>query len=511
MTEDSIMFKKFRKNLLKNGHMPDILDTIANLSNDEVFTSPELANKVLDLLPAEIWQNKDYKWLDPATKTGVFLREVARRLMVGLRSEFPNEEERRQHIFKNMLYGIAITDLTALMSRRSLYTSKSANGKKSIAKFDNEAGNISYDNRPHTYKNGTCIYCGNKQGGELDRDATRERHAYSFIHLTPEEVKNMHFDVIVGNPPYQLNDGGGVGSSAMPIYQYFIEQAKRLNPRYMAFIVPSRWFAGGKGLDEFRAKMLNDAHISRIVDYPNAKDCFPGVEIKGGVNYFIWDREHIGDCEIVTVNGDTQSSAMRRPLNEYSVLVRWNEAVSILRKVSSRNEAPMSDIVSARKPFNFSSNFTGFDQINNPDKVKIYALGGKTGYIQRSRITINRHMIDGHKVFIAKAGSINGTYPNNVIGSITVAQPPSVCTETFLAIGPFDSPEEAENCKDYVRTRFVRFLLLLKTPTQNMSKGCFDFVPRLPMDVNWTDEKLYARYGITEKEQEFISSLVKEM
>ncbi len=293
--------------LIKGGHVPDILDCIANLSSDEVFTPPDLVDKMLDLFPEEIWRDSSLKWLDPACKTGIFLRQIAKRLMVGLRDEFSDEEERREHIFHNMLYGIALTDLTALMSRRSLYTSKNANGEKSIAKFETANGNISYDNRAHTYKNGTCIYCGNKEGSELDRDESRERHAYNFIHLTPEEVKNMKFDVIVGNPPYQLSDGGGTGSSAMPIYQYFVRQAKKLSTRYVAFIIPARWFVGGKGLDDFREEMLNDNRIKELYDYPDASDCFPGVSVEGGVLYFIRDEQYHGNCKITTIVRDEQS------------------------------------------------------------------------------------------------------------------------------------------------------------------------------------------------------------
>lgn len=497
--------------LIKGGHVPDILDCIANLSSDEVFTPPDLVDKILDLFPEELWRNSSLKWLDPACKTGIFLRQIAKRLMVGLRDEFPDEEERREYIFHNMLYGIALTDLTALMSRRSLYTSKNANGKKSIAKFETENGNISYDNRAHTYKNGTCIYCGNKEGSELDRDESRERHAYNFIHLTPEEVKNMKFDVIVGNPPYQLSDGGGTGSSAMPIYQHFVRQARRLMPKYMAFIIPSRWFAGGKGLDSFRYEMLHDTHIKKIVDYPDASDCFPGVEIKGGVNYFIWQKDYYGDCEVVTIQGDNELSRMKRKLDEWDTFIRWNQAVPILRKIASRNEHTLEDRISSRRPFNFNSNFSEYDQINNPDKVKLYLLGGKTGYIQRSLVRTNLDLIDANKVFLAKAGSINGTYPNNVIGTIFAVDAPSVCTETFLVAGPFRSREESDNFVAYMRTRVARFLLLLKTPTQNMSKTCFSFIPDLPLNKEWTDAELFERYGITPDEQEFIKSLVREM
>jgi site-specific DNA-methyltransferase (adenine-specific) len=497
--------------LVNAGRMPDILDCIANLSSDEVFTPPELVDKMLDLFPKEVWRNPNLKWIDPACKTGIFLRQIARRLMEGLMKEIPDEEARRRHIFQNMLYGIALTDLTALMSRRSVYTSKNANGEKSIGHFDSVNGNISYDNRPHTYKNGYCIYCGNKQGGILDRDETKERHAYNFIHLTEEEAKNMKFDIIVGNPPYQLSDGGGVGSSAMPIYQHFIRQAKKMNPRYMSFIVPSRWFAGGKGLDDFRDEMLHDRHMQAIVDYPDANDCFPGVEIKGGVNYFVWNRDYDGDCDITTMIGNEISSRSKRSLSEYDVFVRWNEAIPILRKIRNFNEQTLDTKISARRPFDFNSNFEDFDNINNPDKVKIYALAGKSGYIRRERVQQNKESIDTIKVLTGKAGSINGTYPNKVIGTTFVVEPPSVCTETFLIAGQFKTLDEANNYCRYLLTRFVRFLVLLKTPTQNLSKGCFSFVPDLPMNEVWTDEKLYKKYGITPEEQKFIESLVKEI
>lgn len=497
------------QNLINQRHTPDILDCIANLSNDEVFTPPELANKVLDLLPEEVWHDKNLKWLDPACKTGIFLRQITLRLMEGLRDEFPNEEERRHHIFQNMLYGIAITNLTALMSRRSLYTSKDAGGDKSIAGFTNENGNISYDNRPHTYKNGSCIFCGNAEKSELDRDETLERHAYNFIHLTSEEAQNMKFDVIVGNPPYQLNSGGH-GAQATPIYHLFVEQAKRLKPRYMAFIIPSRWFAGGMGLNRFRETMLHDRHISKIVDYPNASDCFPGVEIKGGVNYFIWDSEYNGDCNLSTIVGDEQVSNMNRRLDEYDTFIRWNEAIPILKKVQLRHEETLGSIMSGLDPFRLPTNFSNFDSIDNPDKIKIYA-NKKTGFIKSTLVGKGTEYINVYKVLLAKAAEGGGTFPNQIIGKPIIALPPSCCTMTYFIAGVFNSEKMAQNLAKYLRTRFVRFLVSLRKNTQDLNREKFSFVPLLDMHQEWTDEMLYERYGLESKEIEFIKKMIKEM
>ena len=495
--------------IIKGGHVPDILDCIANLSSDEVFTPPDLVDKMLDLFPEEVWHDKNLKWLDPACKTGVFLRQIAKRLMEGLCDEFPDKAERREHIFKNMLYGVAITDLTALMSRRSLYTSKNAGGDKSIAKFDNENGNIFYDNRPHTYRNGACIYCGNKEGGELDRGGDKERHAYNFIHLTEEEIKNMKFDVIVGNPPYQLSDGGN-GASAAPIYHLFIQQAKRLNPRYMAFIVPSRWFAGGKGLDDFRDEMLHDRHIKAIYDYPDANDCFPGVEIKGGVNYFIWDKKHDGPCEITTIVNNEELPSATRYLDEYDTFIRWNAAIPILRKVQDRHEETLDKKVSSRKPFGLATNFENFDGIDNSDKYKIYA-NQKTGYVLKTQISKGHELIDKFKVLMPKATQGSGVYPNAILSGPTIAGPSSVCTETYIVVNVFNSEEEANNFASYVKTRFFRFLVSLKKVTQDSTAKVYAFVPDLSMDRVWTDEKLYERYEITDDERQFIESMIKEM
>lgn len=318
----------------------------------------------------------------------------------------------------------------------------------------------------------------------------------------------MKFDIIVGNPPYTLNDGGGTGSSAMPIYQHFVRQAKTLNPRYVAFIIPSRWFAGGKGLDEFRSEMLADKHLKHLVDYPNADDCFPGVSVEGGVNYFIWDREYDGPCEITTIIANEEVSTMTRPLDEYDTFIRWNEAVPILRKVQERHEVTLGEKVSNRNPFSLSGK-TALDNINNPDKVKIYA-NKQVGYIERTQIARNTELIDKYKVLISKAHGV-GAFPDSVISRPIVAEPPSACTETYLVVGSFNNLAEAENLAKYAKTRFFRFLLALRKMTQNITAKSYSFIPDLDMKQEWTDEKLYERYEITPTEQKFIESLVREM
>lgn len=507
------------KNLLNLSHYykdrrnPDILDCIANLSSDEVFTPPELADKMLSLLPEDVWSNPNLKWLDPACKTGVFLRQIAIRLMVGLKDAIPDEAERREHIFKKMLYGMPITRLTALMSRRSVYYAKNAMSDKSVVKFNDNEGNIIFVPMEHHFKMGKCTFCGLSQSekvlGSRDGMGELENHAYQFIHLREETLKTMKFDVIVGNPPYQLETSGH-GAQAAPIYHLFIEQAKKLHPRYIAMIVPSRWFAGGMGLNTFRFEMLNDNRMKELVDYPNASDCFPGVEIKGGVCYFIWDSQYHGDCRIRTISGDEEFEPMVRPLNEYETFIRYNQAIPILRKVQQKGENTVEKNMTGLNPFGLPTNYDGFDNIKNPDKVKIYA-NKKSGYIERTKIGKGRELINKTKVFLAKAAEGGGEFPNRVIGQPIISLEPSVCTMTYFVAGAFDDSTEAKNYVSYIKTRFFRFLVSLKKNTQDLNRDRFTFVPDLPMDHKWTDEELYKRYDLSEEEIGFVEKMIKEM
>jgi site-specific DNA-methyltransferase (adenine-specific) len=337
-------------NFTLRGRNPDVLTCIANLSNDEVFTPPEFANRMLDTLAeawaannggANIWADKTVKFLDPCTKSGVFLREITSRLNKGLENEIPQMEKRVNHILTKQVFGIGITQITSLLARRSVYCSKHATGKHSIAKsFTGDDGNIWFKRLKHTWDGDKCQYCGAGKS-VFDRAAGLETHAYAFIHSDNIKTRlaeifggNMQFDVIIGNPPYQMDDGGH-GASAAPIYHLFVEQAKKLEPRYLSLVIPARWFAGGKGLDDFRENMLTDNRTRVVHDYLLVGEAFPGVAIQGGILYFLWDREHPGDCEVLThYEGKVMSSAARPMLEPGSdVFIRINEAVPILKKI----------------------------------------------------------------------------------------------------------------------------------------------------------------------------------
>lgn len=346
------------------GRNPDVLTCIANLSNDEVFTPPEFANRMLDTLAegwamrnsgANIWADSTVTFLDPCAKSGVFLREITTRLIVGLAKEIPDLQTRVDHILTRQIFGMGITSLTSLLTRRSLYCSKHANGEFSVAKkFSTEDGNIWFERTEHSWKHGKCIFCGASEK-TLGRGNDRESHAYAFIHTNEIKARtgelfgaDMQFDVIIGNPPYQLDDGG-FGTSAAPIYQKFVEQALALEPRYAVFVTPSRWMTGGKGLDSFRDRMLRDGHLRVIIDYPKLYEAFPGVKIRGGISYFLWDRENEGPCAVQTIwDGQPTGPMVMRRLDTYDVLVRRNEAISILEKVNAVSEPTLDARISSR-------------------------------------------------------------------------------------------------------------------------------------------------------------------
>lgn len=522
------------------GRNPDVLTCIANLSNDEVFTPPELANRILDRVAeawsashngANLWADKTVKFLDPFTKSGVFLREITSRLTDGLAQEIPDLQKRVSHILTEQVFGIGITRLTSLLARRSVYCSKHADGSHSIAKgFGNEAGNIWFERTEHTWINGKCTYCGASKAA-LDRGSDLETHAYAFIHTKDIKTRmtelfgaTMQFDVIIGNPPYQLNDGG-FGTSAAPIYQMFVEQAKTLEPRYLSMIIPSRWFAGGKGLDEFRESMLTDTRLRSIDDFLSASDVFPGVGLKGGVCYFLWDRDHPGLCNVSTHFKDWPVSKAMRPLMEQGadVFIRFNDGLSILKKVVAvetgqaesltvPNEKRFDALVSSRKPFSLETTFKG-RKIKRSDDVLIYQNGG-TGYVAREDVPAGKDLIDKWKIYIGRAAPGTGnrdTYPHRILSTPFVGVPGSICSETYLCIGPFETQVEAKSALSYLTCRLTRLLILLHKPSQDTTRKVYTFVPTQTWDRKWTDSDLYAKYGISQSEIDFIEKVVRPM
>lgn len=498
--------------LFENVYNPDVLSCLASLSSDEVFTPPSIANAMLDMLPQEIFSNPDTRILDPACKSGVFLREAAKRFDKGLEKQIPDREQRFDHIFKKQLFGIAITELTSLISRRSVYCSAYPNSKYSVARFDDAHadGNIRFKRIEHLWKDGKCSWCGAAQA-QYDRSEDNETHAYEFIHCDPEELYGMKFDVIISNPPYQLSDGGN-GASAKPIYQLFVNAAKKLNPKYITMIIPSRWFAGGKGLDDFRQEMLEDKRISNIVDYVNAKDCFPGVSLGGGVCYFLWTRDNKGECKFTNIH-DGKSSTELRNLSEYPIFVRYNEAVSIIHKVQAHNEPTVSCVIGSRNPFGLSSSARGGEK-----KTETYCLlysSGGIGYIDQRTITQGNDIVGKYKVMISKVTSEHAGEPDKdgmftVVSTTKVLKPFEVCTDSYLIAYTCDNENEAKNFAEYICTRFFRFLLLQAVSSINLSKEKFQFIPMQDFSIAYNDNILFKKYGFSDSETEFIKSMIKE-
>ncbi len=536
------------------GHNPDVLNTIANLSNDEVFTPPELANEMLDMLEkswaegnngANIWSDHTVTFLDPFTKSGVFLREITARLVKGLEEWMPDLQQRVNHILTKQVFGIGITQLTSLLARRSVYCSKTATGKHSIVKsFDRDWGNIWFERTEHTWvggtdkvitmdengntvlkaTNGRCKYCGASQK-EYERSDALESHAYAFIHTDDIKARmaelfgaNMHFDVVIGNPPYQMSTGGGTATQqARPLYHQFVESAQGLEPRYIAMVTPSRWFVGGMNLNEFREQMLNDSRLRVLVDFPDSRDAFGGVDIAGGVSYFLWERSYDGTCSVTTVKGSESHGPRERKLNEFDVFVRDNDAAQILSRIVTREDfKSLSSIVSAISPFGLSTAFRGDETAEHiSDPIIVRSTVGRQ-FANRNVVLKNVELLDQWKVLLSAtasehAGQAAKDGRKRVFSRIETAEPGVAMTHSYLAIGPLEDSNQCKNLEGYLRTKFTRFLASLGIITQHISKASFAFVPTQDFSRPWVDEDLYKAYGLTPEEVQFIESQIKDM
>ena len=529
-------------NFSLRGRNPDVLTCIANLSNDEVFTPPEFANRMLDTLAeawaannggADLWADKTVKFLDPFTKSGVFLREITSRLTTGLEKEIPNLEKRVNHILTKQVFGIAITHLTSLLARRSLYCSKHAKGEHSIAKgFASDDGNIWFKRTEHTWEGDRCKFCGAARS-VFDRAKDLENHAYAFIHTDNIKARlaevfgeNMQFDVIIGNPPYQMDDGG-FGASAIPIYNKFVEQARALEPRYLTMVIPSRWLFGGRGLDEFRKVMLSDNRIRKLFDYPDSRAVFQSVDVAGGICYFLWDRDNPGDCRVVEFEHGQEPSEAVRPLleNGAAVFIRSNQALPILRKVmavetgsesiSLPDEKRFERQVSSQKPFGLRTFFRGAEKKSSKHDLLVIQSGGRA-WTSRSEVTVGQDLIEKWKVFTSKsssehAGQVDKNGQRRVLSLSGVIPPGSVVTETYILLGAYDTEQEARNCFSYVVTRFFRFLIAVRSSAQDLARSTYSFVPLQEFSKAWTDKMLYKKYGLTNDEVAYIEKLIRPM
>jgi hypothetical protein len=520
------------------GRNPDVLSCIANLSNDEVPTPPEFANRMLDKTAvawaeansgADLWKDSTAKFLDPFSKSGVFLREIVKRLQEGLAEEIPDARARLDHILVNQVYGIAITHLTSLIARRSVYCSKIANGEHSIGSelFTNASGNVWFESLEHSWsEDGSCKFCGASKT-QFDRPAGLETHAYAFIHTDNinaliEELfgEEMQFDVIIGNPPYQL-ESDGAGHQARPIYQKFVEQAKALNPRLITMVIPARWYSGGMGLSSFRESMLSDDRILSIDDFPNSNFVFPQTQIKGGVCYFLWSRDKHGPCLVMNHDDNLNSKPVLRPLREEGaeVFIRYNEALPILKKVvldaaggkwaELSLEQGFMRLVGPIGQFGLDTKFRGRTKKRKND-LKVYRNGG-VGYVDRAEIKSSTKLFDTWKVFIPRAGSGSDAFPHSILGKPFIGEPGSISSFTYICIGPFSSELEAQNAISYISTRLFRMLVLLHKSSQGASSSVYAFVPNQDFAEPWTDEKLYAKYGITADEIGFIERMIRPM
>lgn len=479
--------------------------------NGEVFTNEREVKAMCDLVNTEI-NNVESRFLEPTCGEGAFLTEILRRKLNTVNQKYGQVSQdciKYSIVAIASLYGVDILQDNVEICRQKLY-------------------NIWHREYPDADKQicDTVILILNKNiicGDILVRKQSNEEQI-KFIKwifnddnlLKPCEYElskmvcensDFRFDVVIGNPPYQIMDGGGK-ASATPIYNLFVEQAKELSPKFITMIIPSKWFSGGKGLEKFRTSMLNDDRIRVLVDYTDSKDCFSGVDVAGGVCYFLWDRDNRGKCKVTNIVNDRESVS-ERYLNEHKVFVRYSDSVSIINKVDMFKEPTMDNMVSARCPFGLPSNTT--PEENGDLRLRCNKGFGK---ISSEKITKGEDVVDKWKVLTSHVSYDHAGRPGKdgkrrVISVIEVVPPMTVCTDTYLVVGSFDNKEYAENLKTYLSTKFVRFLIAQVALAQQISRGVFAFVPVQDFSLAWTDEKLYAKYALTKEEINFIESTIK--
>lgn len=471
----------------------------------EIVTPSTLVDKMVALLPEESFVRVgrgEGVFLDIASKQGEFARGLAKRFeQLGYSSED----------YKNAIYSIP-TSTEAYEYTRRVYELLNLNIDCIAVKFN------SYDlveNYPKDIKKQDDFF-------RKIQEKLTQKKPFSNIDLNDSvssKEEKVKFEAIMGNPPYQLNDGGGEGASAIPLYNLFVDCAKVLSTSYVVMIIQARWYSGGKGLDEFRKKMLHDNKIAILHDFQETKLCFPDskLNIRGGVCFFLWDRSHKGDCKVINHISRMPEMVMKRALLEENmeVFVRQNKAVEILRKVRSKKEETYGTTVYSRNVFGIASDFDqwSFKPRTTEDLILYRSRRGvsadKKVYIGNEFVKKNHELIEKNKVLVSKASPGGDEIPHAIISKPIIAEPNSVCTETYLIIDTPETLEEANNLISYMQTKFFRFMMSLTKNTQNISRSSFMFVPKQPLFKPLSDEELYKKYGITLEEQTFINLLIK--
>lgn len=534
-----IINKINREKVIEDKKDFDILNMLNSISNFEVFTPYDVALNMVNLIPIEVFKDPSSRFLDPAVKSGIFLREIVYKLVehlpnikhndsiTGKTYDLSDPKQRVSHILRNMVYGIAISELTSYVSRRTLYGVMEANADKATEYLDSKikAGVLKIDRSEedhldfnnffdHTIFN-TPDRVGYEREGNIfypndETTIANEDTHHPFINDTDHKFINlikdgkMKFDVIIGNPPYQVNTNKN-GAQARPIYNTFVEKALSLNPDYLTMIIPARWFSGGMGLNSFRDFMINQDKIREIVYFKNSNDCFNGVQIKGGICYFLYDKKHSGLCSF----NDGEIN-IKRKLNQFKdVLISDNKSISIINKIGNVNN--LSELFSSISPFGLPTNFNGGDENkNNFFDIKIYGTR-KIFYINESEIKKQHKSFNKFKVLLPQASDGSGVYPISVLGKPILANPKEVCTATYIVSGFFNNKTEAENYITYIKSKFVRYLISLLKNTQHLSKSKVCLVPIQDFNEEWTDEKLYKKYNLTEEEINHIEESIRPM
>lgn len=487
----------------------DIFELIPNQKTNQIFTPKKVVKMMINKLEehdASLFTRTDSTFIDLYMKSGMYITEIVKKLFHNTRKQYKSYHECLKHILENQVFGLAPTPILQGITQSYIFGFDTENmiSRKNF---------IQHDLTP-----------------EAKQDKAKEKLQELF-----NLKENMKFDAVVGNPPYQENDGsGGQGSSAMPIYQYFVNSAKGIKPRIINLVMPTRWYAGGKGLDDFRKQMLDDKTIVEIHDFQNPSIIFPSTNIRGGVCSVLWDNNYNNEKDLVKVVSYGDSLADKKELKRKlkfdgeDIFIRHIESLEIVKKIKSQKEfTSFQKYVSSRKPFGLDSKFDRTENFHYTkdglkDPIICYAKRQKIGYVDNDKFNFDQNRLNSYKVFTSFANNI-GTELNDDNLNTFIGQPKTICTETYIILGDGLDVNQvvAENISKYFKTKFSRFLHGIAKSNQNGTAKTYKFVPLQDFtsnsDIDWSksiseiDQQLYKKYGLSQEEIDFIERMIKPM